>query len=186
MVRDGLFQCRVGNVKAAWDLRCDERVHSVFRAAYSSLRGRAVDDFTTSIDAVNVRPPVAPFYDADSSRDWAHFDLTRPGMAYECVQGQVVLTDTTAGFRCSPRSHSIYEEIQRKVMHLPETDTRDWGLLRPDAYPAVEEMVKAIHGAFQIPILTRKGSMILWLSATLHSAKLQVCAAHSAVCTRWR
>ena len=88
MVRDGLFQCRLGNVRPAWEVRSDDRIRRVFAAAYSNLRGYPVDDFVTSIDAVNVRPPVAPYHYPET-RDWAHFDLTRWGKMYECIQGQV-------------------------------------------------------------------------------------------------
>jgi hypothetical protein len=87
MTRDGLFQTRVGSVKAAWNVRADPRLATVFTATYSGLRGEPVTDFVTSIDGVNVRPPAKPYH--DPSVDWAHLDLGRYGQTYECVQGQV-------------------------------------------------------------------------------------------------
>jgi hypothetical protein len=44
-----------------------------------------VSEFVTSIDAVNVRPPIGPYYDPRAP-DWAHFDCARYGCVFECVQ----------------------------------------------------------------------------------------------------
>lgn len=101
-VRDGLFQCMIGNLPAVTNIRSDPRVREVFTTVYSDIRGKPVTEFVSSLDGVNIRPPVAPFYD-DSMRDWAHIDISRCGAMTECVQGQVVLTSTSASFRCSPR-----------------------------------------------------------------------------------
>jgi hypothetical protein len=169
--RFGLFQSRLGSTAAAWRVRAHPAVRDVFTKVYSGLRGARVEEFVTSIDGVNVRPPVAPFYDADDGADWAHFDLTRDAPD-ECVQGQAVLTDTTAGFRCSPRSHLIYADVVRDVKGSLG-DPSDWCLLPSGMYAGVRARVQALGGAFQIPIIAPKGSMILWLSATLHSAKGQ-------------
>ncbi len=35
------------------------------------------------------------------------------------------------------------------------------------------QMVLGVGGAFQVPVLAPRGSVILWLSSTLHSAKVQ-------------
>ena len=35
-----------------------------------------MSEFVTSIDAVNVRPPIGPYYDPRAP-DWAHFDCAR-------------------------------------------------------------------------------------------------------------
>ena len=168
--RFGLFQSRLGNSAAAWRVRTHPAVRDVFTKVFSGLRGEPVREFVTSVDGVNVRPPVAPFYEPDGD-DWAHFDLTRDEPE-ECVQGQVVLTDTTAGFRCSPRSHLLHTEVVTQVMGSLENQS-DWCLLPKEKYEGVRARVEALGGAFQVPILAPKGSMILWLSATLHSAKAQ-------------
>jgi hypothetical protein len=44
-----------------------------------------VSEFVTSIDAVNMRPPIGPYYDPRAP-DWAHFDCARYGCVFECVQ----------------------------------------------------------------------------------------------------
>ncbi len=49
------------------------------------MQGREVRDFVTSIDAVNLRPPIGPYYNP-AAPDWAHFDCARYGCTYECLQ----------------------------------------------------------------------------------------------------
>jgi hypothetical protein len=67
------------------------------------------------------------------------------------VQGQVVLTDTTAGFRCSPRSHLVFEDALRYLGVKPSGRPDDWAKLRDDHYPVL-----------------RKVSLLLWLCIQLH------------------
>ena len=43
----------------------------------------------------------------------------------------------------------------------------------PTRCPDLSQMVEDAGGAFQVPILAPRGSVILWLSSTLHSAKVQ-------------
>ncbi len=56
-------------------------------------------DFSTSMDGINVRPHMAPY---QNGKDWAHIDQTIPNNPFLCVQGQVILSDTSACFRASP------------------------------------------------------------------------------------
>ncbi len=63
-------------VQAVWDLRAHPAMSTIFTAVYSDLRGKPVRDFATSLDAVNLRPPVRPYHDEDTP-DWAHLDLGR-------------------------------------------------------------------------------------------------------------
>ena len=56
------------------------------------------------------------------------------------VQGQVVLTDTTAGFRCSPRSHLVFEDALRYLGVKPSGRPDDWAKLRDDHYPVLRKV----------------------------------------------
>jgi len=40
-------------------------------------------------------------------------------------------------------------------------------------YDALRDMVEKAGGQWQVPVLVPAGSMILWLSSTIHSAKIQ-------------
>jgi hypothetical protein len=77
---------------------------------YSNLRGYEIDDFVTSLDGLNFKPPIEPFHVDDDKNDWAHVDQTFKGI-HDCIQGQVVLSDTSAGFRASSRSHLLHDNI---------------------------------------------------------------------------
>lgn len=169
-VREGLFQGFIGNLPAVTSIRSDPRVREVFTMVYSNLRKEPVTEFVSSLDGVNVRPPVAPYYD-ESMRDWAHIDISRRNAMFECVQGQVVLTSTSASFRCSPKSHLIYEKLL--IEYGTGEHNGDWCLFDAKHYEQLAKKVDAVGGKWQIPIVVPMGSMILWFSSTVHSARLQ-------------
>jgi hypothetical protein len=110
---------------------------------------------------IHVKPPMAPFHDP-AGKDWAHTD--NQGATDRCVQGQVVLTDTTASLVASPCSHRIVSALT----HFRRTHDINGDFCDRRAASA---MVHEAGGRFQVPILAPKGSMIVFLSATLHSAK---------------
>lgn len=169
--RPGLFQALLSNMPAVWTIRGHEKVRKIFTTLYSSLRNKTVTDLMVSGDAINLRPNGidSPFV---QGMDWAHLDQTTRNDTFKCIQGQAVLSNTTAGFRASPGSHQIYQEILDLCGHLP-TDTSQWCKLRQEHYPAVRELIESLPGGkFQIPILAPRGSFIVWSSTTLHSAKL--------------
>lgn len=184
-VRPGLMQGRIGATKAAWDIRTMPIWHTVFEAVYSGLRDKLVSDFTTSIDGINILPPRRETNFDPEAPDWAHIDTTTrrddddpsdPELAYTCVQGQLVLNDSTAGFRCSPGSHRLYREIMDIEGVVGNDDAAragGWCRLSPRNYPEAKRIIEAAGGAFQIPVVAPQGSIILWLSSTLHSAKAQ-------------
>ena len=97
----------------------------------------------------------------------------RGNKTYYCVQGQIVMADSTASFRASPRSHLVYESILDQG-NVSKTEKSNWYKLPSNMYPYVEKEVKKLKGEFQIPILAKKGSVILWLSSLVHSARTQV------------
>ena len=184
--RSGLVQNLATHVPTIWSVRTSARVRRVFEEGYSYLRGRRVKHLFSSCDGFNLRPPVKPFYTPDT-KDWAHLDETTCA-AYErdpfaCIQGQVVLNDSTGCFRCSPKSVQVFKEISHltqanfvsvsKATGKP-TKPSNWNLLQQDQYEAAKALVEGVGGQWQIPIVEPPGTMILWLSSTVHSARLQL------------
>eukprot|EP00008_Paramoeba_atlantica_P008884 CAMPEP_0201495730 /NCGR_PEP_ID=MMETSP0151_2-20130828/55691_1 /ASSEMBLY_ACC=CAM_ASM_000257 /TAXON_ID=200890 /ORGANISM="Paramoeba atlantica, Strain 621/1 / CCAP 1560/9" /LENGTH=272 /DNA_ID=CAMNT_0047884985 /DNA_START=57 /DNA_END=872 /DNA_ORIENTATION=+ len=174
--RSGLFQSLVANFPVVWEIRSDPRIRQIFTSAYSGLRGYPVEEFFSSLDGINVRPHKAPFQEEENPHkytDWAHLDQTLRKNRYWCIQGQVVLSDTTACFRASPKSHLIYEDLL-DINDIPETSKSNWCKFRPRNIPQVRKKIEEAGGAFQVPVRTKRGSMILWLSSTVHSAMTQL------------
>eukprot|EP00051_Salpingoeca_urceolata_P020535 m.309226 g.309226 ORF g.309226 m.309226 type:complete len:379 (+) comp19637_c0_seq5:3303-4439(+) len=168
--RAGLFQSLVAQFPTVWKLRTDKRVREVFTQAYSGLRGYPVEDFTVSCDGINVRPNIGPFH-TPSTDDWAHLDQTIRDRPFECVQGQVVLSNSTACFRCSPRSHHLHSEL----LDLASCHSKgNWCKFAKGLYPRLSSLVEEAGGQWQVPVQVPRGSMILWLSSTVHSARLQL------------
>jgi hypothetical protein len=167
----GVFACMgVGNTTAVWDVRLRPEVKQVFAAVYGT------EALVTSNEMIHVKPPMPPFHDPTNRKDWAHTDNL--GATDRCVQGQVVLTDTTASLVASPGSHRIASALT----HFRRTHDINGDM---GARAEAQRMVEEAGGRFQVPILAPKGSMIVFLSATLHSAKFvdrqgEVCdAGHS-------
>ena len=165
--RAGLFQR--GYSFLSWPVRSDPKVIGLFHDAYSRLRGHPVTETVTSLDGINIRPPIAPFTGANDP-DWAHLDQTESTNKFECIQGQAVLTNTTAGFRCSPKSHLVFNEIL--AAHNKTGLRGNWFKFSPSMYRSMEKKVKDAGGEWQVPIIAPRGSIIFWLSSTVHSAKL--------------
>lgn len=84
----------------------------------------------------------------------------------------MVLTNTTAGFRASPKSHLVFEEILNKIHHSNK-QSDNFLLLKRDQYNDIKKLVECIGGHWQIPIIAEKGDFIIWTSTTIHSAILQ-------------
>lgn len=167
--RSGLFQRLMANQDIYWKFRADKRTHEVFETLYSGLRNVKIDEFVTSMDGLNFKP-MDEFY--DDGKDWAHIDQTFHGK-FECIQGQIVLSDTTAAFRASPRSHNIHSDIINKY----NIEGKFGNFYRFD-----DEQIKYLknkvvleqEGEWQKKFFSRRGSMIFWLSSTIHSASLQI------------
>lgn len=169
--RPGLFQQLVSNLQPVWNIRSNEKIASIFKHLYSTFRGREINDFICSGDGINVRGNVGPLH-TSSLKDWAHCDQTLPDDIYQCIQGQVVLTKTTASFVASPKSHTIFHNILDRLGDTVDYTTQ-WLQFNTKQLPVAQKLVKEAGGQWQIPILAKKGSLILWLSTTIHSAKLQ-------------
>jgi len=128
-------------------------------------------------------PPCgAPFH--SPARDWAHTDQTIRGEPFRCVQGQVVLTNTSACFRCSPRSHLLADQLL-DVAGKSTEDRSNWCLFRKGQCATVQGLVEGAGGQYQIPVRVPKGTLLLWLSTTVHSAQLQLKGAPVDPADRW-
>lgn len=179
--RAGLFQRVVGNLPPVWKVRSDKRLKKIFSSVYSRLRGYEINDFVTSIDGINIHPPFDGPYAPKMSEDeidysdWAHMDQTfrecdKPEQL--CVQGQVVLNDSSACFRCSPGSHRVFNSIL-DMLGIDKKDKSNWCKFNSSNYSAIKNIVEEAGGKWQIPIRTKAGSVILWFSSTIHSAMHQ-------------
>jgi uncharacterized membrane protein YgcG len=171
MVRSGLVQALMGNLAAVANLRADPRCSTLFQLLYSHLHGTDVKELVTSVDGVNIRPPVEPFH-TDRTEDWPHVDVSRKGRMFECVQSQVVLNPSSAAFRCSPKSHLLYEKLMEPEFGGHEQDG-DWTRLQRPYVDKFAALVAGLGGKYQVPVHAPCGSMIFWLSSTLHSAQVQ-------------
>lgn len=167
--RDGLSQFMISNLQVVSDVRSDPRVETVFSAAYSGTRGRLITEFLSSNDGINLRPPKEPYYDP-SVPDWAHIDNAIKGTEkYKIIQGQAVMTSTSACFRCSPKSHLIHDYLLEKYSNYEA----EWCKFESENYDEISEKIKSVEGEWQIPVIVPMGSMILWFSETVHSACIQ-------------
>lgn len=174
-IRDGLFRTGISGHPAVTRIRSDDRMSNIFRGVQSYLFGRNIGDLVTSIDSVNFRPPVAPFF-TPAAKDWPHVDVTGADGVYSCIQGQVVLSNSTAAFRCSPKSHLLYKEfLSDKRIGGNGFSEANWNMFstEPEAVRIMATALGGIGGLYQVPIFARKGTVILWLSSTVHSAQVQ-------------
>ncbi len=168
--RHGLFQCLVSNFKAVWTVRSDPNVRLVFKTLYSNLRGKTIRNYIVSADGINFKPGTVGPNCSNSKRDWAHVDQTSTADIFQCVQGQVVLANTTAGFVATPGSHILFKKI---LDELGIDSKSNWLKFTPEQLVVAKEIIENNGGKWQIPILAPKGSMIVWASSLIHSAKLQ-------------
>ena len=167
--RKGLHQR--GYSYLSWPVRQDPKVHEIFCNLYSHLKQKPIQELVTSIDAINIRPPIEPF-NKPNARDWAHVDQTLNSNPYFCIQGQAVLTNTTASFRCSPKSHKIFNEEIHKKVHRIKKHRSNFYKFSDKEIQSIKPKVIDAGGEWQVPIQTKAGSMIFWFSCVIHSAKL--------------
>lgn len=170
--RPGLFQGIMCNLPCNWEARLDERLIKIFQVLYSKFRGKNIDDLIVSNDGINFRPNGLKPYANDN--DWAHLDITLRNSMFECIQGQIVLANTSASFRCSPKSHKIYENILDKC-GIDINDKSNWCKFDRKNHELLNDIktsIENIGGQYQIPIIEPAGSVILWLSSLVHSGKL--------------
>lgn len=172
--RPGLFQALLSNMPTVWEVRGDPRVKLLFTLLYSALRNKKVDEFIVSGDAVNIRPPNLDSTSEEKelpTEDWAHLDQTTREDPFQCIQGQAVLSNTTACFRASPKSLKVFD-VLLDLNNIAKSNKGNWCKFPQNLYPAAQEIVKSQNGEWQIPVRAPKGSFIVWSSSTVHSAML--------------
>lgn len=165
--RTGLFQSLVTNTQPVWNLRSNENVRLIFKILYSHFMKKEINDFYCSGDGINVNPP--HLIAKSNSKDWPHIDQTCDGI-FKCFQGQMVLTNTTASFVCTPKSHKFYNTIIKKLGK--EYDISNWLMFSNKEVDIIKNTILK-NCNWQIPILCKKGSFIVWTSTLIHSARLQ-------------
>lgn len=172
--RSGLFKNTFSNLHNVWEIRQNINIATIYANLHSIFKDRNIplSDLFVSGDAINIRPTTLPISNK-STRNWAHLDQREMNNTYKCIQGQVVLNDSSASFVCSPKSHKIYD----KLITLYNKECNDlenqWWMLKDNEIIEAQKLLKEIGGYWQIPIVAPAGSLILWLSTTIHSARIQ-------------
>lgn len=168
-VRPGMFHELICNTPTINKLRFDPRIMKIFTSYYSQMKDMSYDsiDMIVSNDGLNIKPGNVPPYDDGS--DWAHLDQLG-GNIYECIQGQMVLSNTSGCFRSSPKSHLLFKQF---VTDSNTTKVAGFLKFKPEAYFKMQKDIEAIGGSWQIKIPANKGDFIIWTSSTVHSATLQ-------------
>lgn len=151
--RYGMHQSIISNAPKMWELR--ENFYSIFQ----SILGE--DNLLTSIDGASFFPTK---FSPKNKADWAHIDQTISS-DFMCYQAQFIASDTDAIFVCTPKSHKAHAKIIKKF----KIESKDnW-------YKFTDNDVNHLQNLFgenyQVPIHAKKGSVILWDSRTIHSAK---------------
>lgn len=148
--RLGMMQSLISHCPTFWKIR--EAVYPIFCQLYDTNK------LLTSMDGATVHPPI---HDG-SKKDWPHIDQTVEDLW--CVQGQVVLSETTASFKCTPTSHLKHREILESVGKVG--DPSNWLKINQ-----TDKLAKIFGQWWQVPIHSPSGSVILWDSKTIHSAQ---------------
>lgn len=162
--RTGLFQKLIGNLQCVWDIRGNETIVDIFRTLYSHFRQKDITDLIVSGDGINFHP--AHIKASKRAKSWEHLDQT-DGDIYKCVQGQVVLADSESSFVCTPKSHLRFHEILDK---FNARSKKNWLMFNDKQKSELHEMFTENH---LIPIIAKKGSLIIWTSSTIHCARIQ-------------
>lgn len=149
--RRGMMQSIISHCPVAWELR--EHLYPLFTTLYDT------PDLITSIDGGTFFPPVQI-----KTNDWPHIDQTKSEKDLFCIQGQVVLTQTTASFVCTPQSHLQHDRI---IEQFNINRKNQWYKFKDDDI----NIIQSWFPQWQIPIIAPKGSIILWRSTTIHSAR---------------
>lgn len=169
--RPGLIQSLMANLQEVWDIRANLNISKIFELLYTGLRNKHITEFIVSGDGINIKPNDQPILNKKSN-DWPHVDQTIKNDIYKCIQGQMVLTNTTASFVASPKSHLIFDQLLDKL-GIDKEDKSNWLKFDKDQVKIAQQLVQQINGQWQIPILSKKGSFIVWSSTLIHSAKIQ-------------
>ena len=149
--RPGMMQSLVSHAPTVFEIR--EAMYPLFKDLWDT------EKLYCSLDGASVHPPI---YETKRAKDWPHIDQTRTDV--KCIQGQVVLSESTATFRCTPKSHLKHQEIIE--LCAKEGDTSNWCKFNQLQLKVIQPM----FDKWQLPIYSPPGSVILWYSNTIHSA----------------
>lgn len=163
--RYGLYQALMGNLPAVWKIRKHKHMLPIFKKLYTDLRKKEINDYICSLDGINIQPNVKH----RDVRDWPHADQTDRSDIYKCIQGQAVLTNTSASFVATPKSHKYFERYL-DIAKVSKFDKSNWIKFNDKVLPKVKNYLERRGCQWQIPIKAKKGSFIVWLSSTIHSA----------------
>ena len=171
--RPGMYQALLANIQPVIDVRCHSKAKHIFQTLYNDLRENPVTDLVPTPDGINIKPNGVGPYNKLKSRDWPHLDQTIRN-PFLCVQGQTVLTETSAAFRCTPKSHLLHSQIMDilEEIHKNLNPKSNWVKFDNNEINLIRDLCKAEDIDWQIPIYSPKGSFIIWNSTTIHSAKL--------------
>ena len=98
--------------------------------------------FVCSLDGINIQQNDVPYEVlTGKAKDWPHLDQTLPHDPYLCVQGQVLLTNSTASFRCTPKSHLKFAEILA-ACGVAENSTHNWLKFTDEQVELVQTILK--------------------------------------------
>lgn len=149
--RYGIYQSIITHAPDFFKIR--RRMKPIFARLWDT------DDLICTLDGASIYP-----FKLDKGIRWPHIDQTVPGKL--CYQSQAVLTTTSASFMCTPGSHKDHDELLKKI--TPKI--KNW--YRFDlSNNSSENGNSLIDMTKHIPINVNKGSVILWDSRTIHSAK---------------
>lgn len=170
-VRPGLMQ--YGYIEPIDKIRDSPEIQSLFRKLYQGI-GKQISDeepMIPSLDRVNIKPGEIGPYTVTllDNKDWAHLDQTYSENIYECIQGSCVISNTSAAFRCSPKSHKVFNEIL-EVCGAKNAVGNWCPISTLNKVPECKKLVESVGGKWQIPIPASRGSFVFWLSSTVHSA----------------
>lgn len=171
-IRPGMFHEVICNTPTINKLRFDPRIIKIFTSYYSQMKNKTYEDvdMIVSNDGINIKPGnVSPY---DNGGDWAHVDqIGLVDDPYKCIQGQMVLSNTNACFRASPKSHLLFKEFLGE--NASSENYSGFLKFKAEQYFKMQKSVESIGGSWQIKIPANKGDFIIWTSSTVHSATLQ-------------
>ncbi len=170
--RSGLFKNTFSNLHNVWEIRQNINIVNIYAKLYSLFRHTEYNEnqLFVSGDAINIRSTTLPI---SNGKDWAHLDQRESNNLYKCIQGQVVLNNSSASFVCSPKSHLIFDDLITSYDKESKKLNDQWWLLNSKEITDAKSRLKNVNGHWQIPIEAKAGSLILWLSTTIHSARVQ-------------
>lgn len=175
--RVGQFQCALGNTDVGWQIRSHPHIFNIFSTLYSDVREKTYNlysDFIVSGDGINLRPTNIDDYSVKPN-DWPHLDQTDRSDIFKCIQGQMVLTNTSASFVASPKSHLVFNQIL-DYYNISHNNKTNWIRIINGAETKISNVISMVEnagGTWQIPILAPAGSFIVWASSIVHSARMQ-------------